>query len=238
MDNKIGKLIVLESCDGGGKSTQIKIVDDYLKSKNLKSAFIHFPMYGDNEFSDVIAAFLRGEYGDNNSVNPYFVANIYAMDRFLYKPKLEKLLKENDIVLLDRYIYSNAGFQGAKYTDPKETFKIIDWIFNMEYYYLKLPHADLTLFLDVPIKTIEKRLSNERIGKDREYLNGGKDIHEQDMEFQTRVRNIFLDIINENKYTQIVDDNRKKVDCEVMGELLTPKELFYSYKIHIDSVIS
>jgi dTMP kinase len=241
-ENLDGKLIVLESCDGGGKSTQVKIIQKYLQSKGLKSTFIHFPMYGDNEYSNIIEAFLRGEYGSIDKVDPYFVANIYAMDRFLYKYKLGRMLKTYDIVLLDRYVYSNAAFQAAKYNDTdmssstgrtlQET--MINWVLQLEFEFLDLPRPDLTLFLDVPINIVEERLSEERTGEDREYLKGKQDIHEADMEFQSKVRDIYLKLQDQ----LIIVQNYNIIDCEVMNELLTPTELFYSYKTHIDKAIN
>ena len=81
-----GKLIVLEGTDGAGKSTQLNLIKKYLEEKHLKYAYLHFPKYGHNEFSAVIAKFLQGDFGGVDDVNPYFVANIYAMDRFLFLP--------------------------------------------------------------------------------------------------------------------------------------------------------
>jgi len=202
-------------------------------------------MYGDNAFSDIIAGFLRGEYGNIDTVDPYFVANIYAMDRFLYKPKLEKLLQENDVVLLDRYVYSNAAFQAAKYNfdslneitkESRDAFNIVEWILEFEFNFLRLLIPKLTIFFDVPINAVEKRLNEEREGEDREYLKGKKDIHEADIKFQAKVREVYLSLKNiETNF--LTYRSYEIVDCEVMGEMLTPKELFYSYKVHIDKII-
>lgn len=252
MDNKIAKLVVLEGGDSSGKSTQIKLIQEYIESKNMKCEFLHFPMYGDNEFSEIISAFLRGEYGDINEVDPYFVANIYAMDRFLYKPKLEKLLKENDIVILDRYVLSNAAFQAAKYpfnnlstefadiykenTHEYDAIKIINWILQFEYDFLRLPHSNLTIFLDVPVNEVEKRISAGRIGKDRDYLMGKEDIHEKDIDFQRRVREAYIHLM-ENSVNYSIHGRNEIVDCEVLGKIISPTELFYSYKYLIDKII-
>ena len=121
-----GKLIVLEGTDGAGKSTQLNLIKKYLEEKNLKYAYLHFPKYGHNEFSAVIAKFLQGDFGGVDDVNPYFVANIYAMDRFLFLPELKQLLEDNDVVLLDRYVFSGMAFQAGKYED--EGNEIITWI--------------------------------------------------------------------------------------------------------------
>ena len=80
-----GKLIVLEGTDGAGKSTQLELIKKHLEEKNLKYAFLHFPKYGHNEFSEVIAKFLQGDFGGVDDVNPYFVANMRWIDFYFYQ---------------------------------------------------------------------------------------------------------------------------------------------------------
>jgi len=236
-----GKLITLESCDAGGKSTQIKQITKYFDDNNIIYVHEHFPKYGHNEFSEVIAKFLRGEFGGIDDVDPYFVANIYAMDRYLYKPELLQKLEDNDVVLLDRYVFSNLAFQGAKYDDPKyDEYKSTDiqnWINDFEFDFLELPYPDLTIFLDVPIEVVEDRLK-EREGEDRDYLNGKKDIHEADLNFQSKVRNIYKSLEHAKNY-HIINCTKENGDLGfAWPEILTPEELFETYKQLIKTVIN
>ena len=193
---KNAKLIVVESIDGGGKSTQCELIKKYFETRKLTFSHFHFPMYGHNEFSNIIAKFLRGEFGSIDTVSPYFVANIYAMDRFMFLPTLKEALKTVDVVLLDRYVFSNIAYQAAKYPlASKETDDIRTWILNFEFDFLNLPYPDLNIFFDVPIKITKERLETKREGSDRDYLNGKIDIHEADFIFQERVRQNYLDIM-------------------------------------------
>jgi len=212
------KLIVLEGLDGAGKGTQIQLIRKYFDDNNIKYEYIHFPIYGHNEASNVIAAYLRGEYGGINKVNPIFVANIYAMDRFLYLPELQKKLNNNDAILLDRYVFSNMAYQGAKYPTETQAKIIRDWIDEFEFGFLELPYPDLNMFFDVPIDLIEKRLNENRNGNDREYLNGKSDIHEKDLEFQKKVR--------ENYLMLKTYDNFRIIETGY----LSPEEIFNKYK--------
>ena len=218
-----GKLITLEGNDAAGKSSQINLICEYLESIGKTSKKIHFPMDGKNEFAETISAFLRGEYGDANEVDPLFVANIYAMDRYKYKLNLMKDLDEYDYVILDRYVFSNIAFQGAKYKDEEKKQAIIKWINDFEFRFLYLPYPDLIIYYDLPIDVIKERLESNRIGDDRNYLNGGSDIHEKDLELQTQVRQIYLGL-NEFKNYNIV----KCIDEK--GEVLSPEKLFITYK--------
>lgn len=222
-----GKLIVLEGTDGAGKSTQLELIKKYLIENNFKFDFLHFPKYGHNEFSEVIAKFLQGEFGGIDDVDPYFVANIYGMDRYMYKPTLLQQLEDNDVVLLDRYVFSNLAFQGAKYEDGGKSAYIQNWINEFEFEFLELPYPDLTIFLDVPMDVVKGRLEEKRDGDDREYLEGKQDIHEEDLDFQSRVRDIYLSMENANKYhiVRCAWTNRGG-GREVYG----PQELFDRYK--------
>lgn len=213
-------LIVLTGNDGAGKSTQIKYLIDHYKDLSMSVSSIHFPVYGHNQFSQLITSFLKGEFGQDP--DPYFIANIYAMDRFMYKGELQKLIRDNDIVILDRYVICNVAFQCAKISDIKKRNELRDWILKFEYEFLKLPIPDLELFIDVPIDVIKERLSNTRIGNDREYLDGGKDIHEDDITLQMNVRDNYLDLSKKN--------NRFNVIETFTDRQLTPIEIFNKIK--------
>ena len=174
-----GKFIVLEGGDAAGKGTQIKLITEYLTSINKTYISIHFPMYGQNEFANIISSFLRGEFGDIDEVDPLFVANIYAMDRYKYKTQLMKHLDVYDYVIVDRYVHSNMAFQGSKYKDDEKKQGIIKWINDFEFRFLQLPYPDLIMFFDLPIDVIKERLEKGRTGEDRDYLEGKQDIHEK-----------------------------------------------------------
>lgn len=202
----MAKLIVAEGLDGSGKSTQAELIKKYFDTRKLSFSFFHFPMYGHNEFSDIVARFLRGELGSIDKVSPYFVANIYAMDRFMFLPVLEQAMKDVDVLFLDRYVFSNLAYQAAKYpTDSEEGKKIIEWIINLEFGFLKLPYPDLNIFFDVPTRVTKKRLEAKREGSDRDYLNGKQDIHEADFEFQERVRQNYLYVMKEKPNCKIIN---------------------------------
>jgi len=233
------KLIVCEGCDCVGKSTQIELIKKYLEEHKYKYEYLHFPIYGNNEASNVIAAYLKGEYGNIDKVNPIFVANMYAMDRFLYLPELQKQLMNNDVVLLDRYVFSNMAYQGAKYDNDAQSQIIKEWIDEFEFGFLELPYPDLNIFFDVPIPFIEERLANKREGTDRKYLDGKTDIHEIDINFQKRVRNNYLSLSSYQNF-EIVNCS---IEIHLAGsqslalKLFSPEELFERYKHILDKVM-
>lgn len=184
--------IVIEGLDGSGKSTQIRLLKNYLNEKKTEFKYIHFPRTDSPVYGELVARFLRGELGDIHSVNPYLVALIYAGDRKDAARPILDWLKEGYLVLLDRYVYSNIAFQCAKLSDRKEREDLAKWILELEFEYNHIPKPDMNIFLDVPFHFTKHNLTKQRKGQDRDYLNGNKDIHEDDLNFQEKVREMYL----------------------------------------------
>lgn len=210
---------VIEGLDGSGKSTQINLLQDYFKKNNIKYKYLHFPRTDSLIYGELIAKFLRGELGNIESVNPYLVALIYAGDRKDASEMIHNWLKEGYVVLLDRYVHSNIAFQCAK-TSENERKDLKDWIIKLEYEYFKIPKPQLSLFLDVPFSFTVKKLSQERKGDDRNYLSGAKDIHEENLDFQSKVREMYLWQVKEDKDFKLVNCSNES------GDMLSPDEIF------------
>jgi dTMP kinase len=214
------KFFVVEGLDGSGKSTQLKLLRRYFTRNKTAFQYLHFPRTDTGVFGELIARFLRGELGDISQVDPYLVALIYAGDRMDASETIKKWLSEGYTVLLDRYVYSNIAFQCAKTEIPSERKKLKEWIYHLEYDYFKIPKPDLSLFLDVPLSFTRQKLALNREGKDRSYLQGLKDIHEENMEFQKKVREVYLWEVSE-------EDNFMLINCsDSQGKILPPQEIF------------
>ncbi len=225
-------LVVLEGLDGAGKSTQVKKLRSYLESLYGDIEYIHFPRYDAPVYGDLISRFLRGDFGNNETVHPQLVALLFAEDRHGAGPGMKASLAGGGCVLLDRYVYSNIAYQCAKLADAGEAEALREWIFNTEYGNFELPRPDLNIFLDVPIEFVESKLSNARGGNDREYLNGAQDIHEADIEFQKRVRNIY-------RRQCELDPKFIRIDCsDEYGMMLPPGAIFARIKNVVDTALN
>lgn len=199
------KLYVIEGVDGSGKSTQIKLLASHLAYRGYKCEFLHFPRTGAPFFGELIARFLRGEFGTLDEVDPYLVAMLYAGDRKDAANIINGWLNKNRIVLLDRYTYSNIAYQCAKIEDTEARDKLMKWILALEFGHFGIPRPDLSFFLDVPYSFTEKKLSSKRLGKDRTYLNGTTDIHEASLNFQKKVREIYLNVAASDNNLVVID---------------------------------
>lgn len=199
------KLFVIEGVDGSGKSTQIKLLSEYLIRKGYSCEFLHFPRTDAPYFGELIARFLRGEFGTLNDVDPYLVALLYAGDRKDASEKIRCWLNDKKIVLLDRYTYSNIAYQCAKLNDKNAQDKLMKWILTLEFEHFGIPKPDLNFFLDVPFSFTEKKLQSYRSGDDRTYLNGTRDIHEESLNFQKKVRDVYLKVARSDEHLMVVD---------------------------------
>jgi len=211
-------LIVIEGLDGAGKSTQMNRLNGYLAARGYRCRSLHFPRTDSPVYGELISRFLRGELGDMDQVNPYLVALIYAGDRFDFKPTLENWLKDGDMVLLDRYVYSNVAYQCAKTANKEENKALREWILQLEFDYHGLPKPDLNIFLDVPFAFTRQMLTDNRKGDERQYLRGKQDIHETDLEFQERVRETYLSLSDTDRFVTI--------DCNDGNTILSVEQIF------------
>lgn len=208
---------VIEGLDGSGKSTQVKLIKQYFENKNIKYKYIHFPKLGDGIFGDLVAKFLRGEFGAIDHMNPYIVALLYAEDRNDSASQINQWIKDGYVVLCDRYVNSNIAFQSAKVQKQEEKDKLMNWILDLEYNYFKIPKPDFEIFLDVPNEFIEKNLTSNRTGDDRSYLDGQNDIHEESLDFQKEVRKVYLALCEKHDYLH-------KINCANNNDNIKEKE--------------
>ena len=221
-------LVVLEGLDGAGKSTQVRLLKEYLTQRLGELEYVHFPRYDAPVYGDLISRFLRGEFGDNSQVHPQLVALLFAEDRHGAVPEIRRALEEGKTVLLDRYVYSNIAYQCAKLPDRKERRALRDWIFRTEYGEFDLPEPDLNLFLDVPLDFVQQSLSRSREGSDRDYLAGSRDIHEADIAFQQEVRDIY-------RQEAARDPHFLRIDCSGPdGAMLPPDAIFQLVRTTVD----
>ncbi len=214
------RFYVVEGLDGSGKSTQIQLLLEHMKSKGLSCSYLHFPRTDQSIYGDLIARYLRGDLGPVETVHPYLAALIFAGDRHEAAGMIREWLAKGQIVITDRYVISNIAFQCAKMRDEKEKKLLKEWILRLEYEHHRIPRPDMSIFLDVPFRFTQQKLSNNRHGEDREYLRGNQDIHEQDLDLQKRVRQVYQELVKEDNTVRIVDCSGGE------GEMLAPEIIF------------
>jgi dTMP kinase len=188
-----GKLIVIEGTDGSGKQTQSERLVERLRGESYSCEVLGFPRYDTPTGKIVGEACLGKELGMGSGgvfpnfakLDPRVACHYYAADRLDAVPEIERLLNENDFVILDRYVESNMGHQCGKIDDKTERDLMRDWIVDLEYNVNGLPQPDLIIFLYMPLK-VSRRL--------KEGMNEKLDAHEADEEHLRNAEAAYLEL--------------------------------------------
>lgn len=199
-----GLFIVFEGIDGTGKTTQIKKLKDFLTNLNYDVISFYQPTHGS------WGKKLRQLFIDGHVIPIKEEIQLSVNDRReSVDHNILPALHQNKIVLLDRYYWSNAAYQG-----------ILDESYN---YILEqnkeFPEPDVIIYFDIEVDTAYKRILNER-----------KEIPNQ---FETtsnlqKSKKIFEDIINDKSFTgSLITVSAEK----------EPKTVFESIKKEIVPVI-
>ena len=135
-----GKFITFEGCDGCGKSTQLKLWNEYLKEKDIPHIFTREP--GGGEISEAIREILLN--GKNKDMSDECEALLFAAARVQHLNEIVKpALEEGKLVVCDRYVDSSFAYQAFARGLGVEFIEKIN-AFALEKY---LP--DCTIFIDL-----------------------------------------------------------------------------------------
>lgn len=220
----MGKLIVIEGCDGSGKATQAGLLEKRLKENNFEVGMLDFPCY-DEDSSLFVRQYLAGEFGKKpEDVNCYAASMFYALDRYVsYKKSWGKQYKENMTFISNRYTTSNAVHQMQKLNDW-EWDDFLLWLFDFEYNKLSLPKPDLVIYLDIPSSLSEKMILKRYKGDETKM-----DIHERDIGFQRRSRNAALYCAKK--------ENWKVINCSLGDDIRTIESISDEVYKAVESLI-
>ena len=156
-------LIVIEGLDGAGKRT---LADKLTAELGGSVGRLAFPRYGEDVHADLVRDALHGRLGDlADSVHG--MAMLFALDRRAAAERIRADLARHDVVLLDRYVASNAAYGAARlHEDARGPF--VEWVRAIEIDRFGLPVPDLQLLLRVsPELAASRSAHRERTESDR-----------------------------------------------------------------------
>lgn len=181
---KKGKLIALEGPDGCGKSTQVKMLSEWLDSNGLEVETTKEPT--DNPIGKV----LRENLEDKINLSLEAEALLFAADRAQHiSETIQPQLEKGKIIVTGRYVYSSLVYQRVRGLSK-------EWIEQINKPAIK---PDLSIFIDVPPET----------GLERVNSSGNPDKFEENLELQKKVRNTYRDLAEE-KNIPIIDGTLSK----------------------------
>jgi len=139
-------LIVIEGSDKAGKSTQAQMLSDKLKKQGISVATMAFPDYS-TKIGEEIRAFLHGQKDYPVEVRHMLL----SANRWEKRAEIEKMLKENDAVILNRYYQSNLVYGVASGLK-------LEWLQALD---AGLPKEDIVIVLDVTPEVSIKRMQSK-----------------------------------------------------------------------------
>ncbi|OMC28589.1 dTMP kinase [Mycobacterium colombiense] len=148
-------LIAIEGIDGAGKRTLTDKLRNLFQADGKSVAMLAFPRYGRSMTADIAAEALRGEHGDLAS-SVYAMATLFALDRAGAIGEIDALRREHDVVIMDRYVASNAAYTAARLHEDAAG-PAVQWIHALEYGRLGLPAPDWQVLLAVPAELAGQR---------------------------------------------------------------------------------
>lgn len=185
-------LIAIEGVDGAGKNTLTQGLRAYLEGCGKSVATLAFPRYHRSVEADLAAEALRGQHGDlSDSV--YAMAMLFALDRAGAKADIAALAASHDVVILDRYVASNAAYSAARLHQGPDG-AVVRWVGELEFGRLALPVPDWQLYLNVPTELAAARAA-EREQRDATRV---RDAYERDDGLQRRTGDVYSALAGEN----------------------------------------
>ena len=184
---KKGLFITFEGVDGCGKTTQINLLNEYLKNKNYNTVLTLEP--GGSDIGKNLRQILLHHEG---FIDDTCELLLYLADRAQHtKTVILDNINKGNIVLCDRYIDSTLAYQGYARKGDIEKINLLNIIATGGI------EPDITFLFDIDIDTAQKRVGNS---KDR--------LEKESMDFHKRVKEGYLEIAKNNKRIKVIDASK------------------------------
>jgi dTMP kinase len=186
-----GVFIAFEGGEGIGKSTQSKLLKEWLEQEGETVVLSREPGGSDLgiEIRKILLSHSTGE------ISPRAEALLYAADRahHVYSV-IRPALAQGDVVISDRYFDSSIAYQGAgRVLEPGEVARISRWATESLF-------PTLTIIIDLPPQLGLARLKS----KDR--------LESQPIDFHERVRQEFLQLAALDPERYVIIDGNQSID--------------------------
>ncbi len=189
-------LIAIEGIDGAGKTTLAKKLKKWFENRGMKATIVKEP--GESEWGKMVR---------ERNFSAEEELELFLKDREVnVKEKILPEISKGNVVIMDRYYYSNIAYQGAKGLSIDEIKAKNERI---------APKPDIVLLLDCsPEKCVE------RVKK------RGKTSRFEKLDYLKKVRELFLKIASTDERVKII--NAEKSEKEVFESAIKIIEEFLS----------
>lgn len=170
-------IIAVEGIDGAGKNTLVTAVTNQLRSQGHSVSSMTFPAYRQTIFADFADQALHGQLGDTAD-SAWAMALLFALDRKERRQAIVDAARENDVLIIDRYVGSNAAYSLARTQDSA----IVEWIEKTEFGDFQLPLPDVQVCLATSVGVAADRARNREASD----MQRTRDTYEKDAGLQER----------------------------------------------------
>ncbi len=193
-----GTFVTFEGIDGSGKSTQLRLLNNFLRANGFD------PLITREPGGTPVGLRLRAALLDaTEEVDPLTELLVFAADRAQHVRRvIRPALESGQVVISDRYADATVAYQGAGRGFPPE---LIAEIVQLATEGLK---PDLTVLFDVEIEESTSRTTRRSTGKSSSAKTGRDRLDIENAEFHSRVRDAYLELARgEPERIKIVDSS-------------------------------
>ncbi len=190
-------LITFEGIDACGKSTQMELLAERLEKEGLDVIKARQP--GGTSIGQAIRKILLDP--SNTEMTPETEVLLYVADRLQHIEQVIKpALKEQKIVLCDRYHDTAVAYQGAGRQ------RDLTWLKPIEDKFIQVP--DLTLYFDITVATSQARLEERNKALDQENCR----LEQEDVDFFNRIRSAYKSLAEREPQRFVIVDAEGSIE--------------------------
>ena len=200
------KFITFEGIDGCGKSTQAKLLLDYMNKSGVETILVREP--GGTNISESVREILlhssAGQMGDRTE-SLLMTASRAQLTQEVIIPNMD----QGKFVIADRYSDSTLAYQGGGRNLD------IEWLIELNNYATFTLLPDITFFVDIRSEEALRRLDSN---KDR--------IEGEGIEFQARVRKTYHELAERFNDRYVILDGYSEIGDihqKVLNEIIRRK---------------
>ena len=190
-----GIFITFEGIDGSGKTTQIELLNSFLKQSGFDVVLTREP--GGTDIGDKIRKILL----DSKNIQMSYRAEtllFLASRAELVSKVIRPSLNQGKIVICDRFFDSTIAYQGIARQLGAE--KILD----MSLWATENIIPDLTFLLSIDVWECENRIKNGKKKKDR--------IEKEEIDFKSKIQEGYMQLAGKNKERFVIVDGCLEIE--------------------------
>ena len=199
-------IVAVEGIDGAGKNTLVTAVKERFGAETLA-----FPRYETSVHAQLAHDALHGRMGDLTD-SAFGMATLFALDRHGAKQLLDGFAGDpHSVIVLDRYVASNAAYTSARTGDPAA----VKWVHDLEFGKLGLPKPDLQVLVDTTPDVARERAE----AREEQDATRTRDRYERDVALQVATFQAYAELAERNWASRWLRTSEPAVIMQAVGEL-------------------